>query len=226
MDRLVGAGIGVLVVLVALLLVLWGISDPITGGPGAAAPTPGSGRPDGGRPPDDLAADETWLGDVVLDAGTVATPESTLWDVRAVGEDVRTGPSGLLAGWASVDATVPYAAVAAQLGDNTTVSAADDEHARVVRTIRFAGREFRIVATGTVGVERGRLVVEPRSIDVGGPQLLADLVAAAVRTLVTIEHSVEGLPEGLVLQDVTVERDGFRATLEGNDVRLVPREPG
>jgi hypothetical protein len=32
---------------------------------------------------------------------------------------------------------------------------------------------------------------------------------------------VEGLPEGLVLQRVTVEDTGFRAFLAGEDVRLV-----
>ena len=52
---------------------------------------------------------------------------------------------------------------------------------------------------------RGRLVVEPRSIDFGGPDFLSDAVGAVVRRLVTIEHDIEGLPEGLVLEDVTVQ---------------------
>lgn len=60
-------------------------------------------------------------------------------------------------------------------------------------------------------VEGGRLIVEPRSIDIGGPDFLSDATAAVVRGLVTIEHEIEGLPEGLVLQDVTVQGDGFRA---------------
>jgi hypothetical protein len=39
---------------------------------------------------------------------------------------------------------------------------------------------------------------------------------------VTIEQTVEGLPEGLVLRDVAVQDDGFRARLDGVDVRLAP----
>ena len=71
---------------------------------------------------------------------------------------------------------------------------------------------------GTVEVVAGRLVVEPTSIDIGGPAFLADLLASIVREFVTIEHEIEGLPEGLVLQSVRVQDDGFRAHLEGSDV--------
>ncbi len=92
----------------------------------------------------------------------------------------------------------------------------------VVRTVEALGRELRVIATGTVEVEAGRLVVEPRSIDFGGPDFLSDATAAVVRRLVAIEHDIEGLPEGLVLQDVAVQGDGFRARLLGEDVQLVP----
>ena len=36
----------------------------------------------------------------------------------------------------------------------------------------------------------------------------------------TIRQPVEGVPEGLVLKEVTVQDDGFRALLSGEDVRL------
>lgn len=49
-----------------------------------------------------------------------------------------------------------------------------------------------------------------------------DAIASVVRRSVTIEHEIEGLPEGLVLQDVTVQDDGFRANLRGEDVKLTP----
>ena len=47
-----------------------------------------------------------------------------------------------------------------------------------------------------------------------------EAVGAAVRELVTIRQPVEGVPEGLVLQEVAVQDDGFRARLSGTDVRL------
>ncbi|WP_258061898.1 LmeA family phospholipid-binding protein [Arthrobacter sp. ZGTC412] len=102
------------------------------------------------------------------------------------------------------------------------IRAADGGQAMVVRTVEALGRELRVIATGTVEVEAGRLVVEPRSIDFGGPDFLSDATAAVVRRLVAIEHDIEGLPEGLVLQDVAVQGDGFRARLLGEDVQLVP----
>jgi hypothetical protein len=121
-----------------------------------------------------------------------------------------------------VDETVPFEVVADELGDRTTVDAADGGQAMIVRTVEALGREVRVVATGTVDVESGRLVVEPRSIDFGGPDLVSDAIGGVVRRLVTIEYDIDGLPEGLTLQEVTIRRDGFRVNLKGADVRLVP----
>ena len=45
-------------------------------------------------------------------------------------------------------------------------------------------------------------------------------VAAVVRKFVTIEQPIEGLPRNLILQDVAVQEDGFRAGLGGQDVVL------
>jgi len=102
------------------------------------------------------------------------------------------------------------------------VRPAEDGQAEVLRTLEVLGRELPVSATGTVEVQGGRLVVEPRTIDLGGPQLLSEGLAAVVRELVTITHDIEGLPDGLVLRDVEVRPAGFRARLSGEDVRLVP----
>jgi hypothetical protein len=120
-----------------------------------------------------------------------------------------------------VDATVPFEVVAAQIGDDTVVRSGGPSEAVVERTVEVAGRSFDVVATGSVEVVDGRLVVEPTTIDLGGPSFLAGLLGTVVRGLVTIEQEVEGLPDGLVLQEVTVQDDGFRANLSGDDVRIV-----
>jgi hypothetical protein len=223
-DWLIGAA-GMVVVLGVVLAILWlVVSDPAGGSEAGAvpSPSPSMGAEADAAPPTDLREDEVWLADLALDAGTVVAAGSTLRDVRAVGQEVVTGPEGLVAARLSVDATVPFDVVAGELGGGTVVRAAEGGQAAVVRTVEALGRELRVTATGTVEVESGRLVVEPRSIDFGGPDFLSDAVGAVVRSLVTIEHEIEGLPEGLVLQDVTVQSDGFRATLRGDDVRLVP----
>lgn len=223
-DWLIGAT-GLLLVLGVMVGILWWAGTEPAGGGGAdpaPPPTPGTERSEGTAPPSGLRDDELWLSDVALDAGKVVTENSTLHDVRATGQDVVTGSGGLAAARLTVEATVPFESVAAELGNGATVRPADGGQATVVRTVEAFGRELRVTATGTVKVEGGRLIVEPRSIDIGGPDFLSEATAAVVRGLVTIEHEIEGLPEGLVLQDVTVQGDGFRARLQGADVRLAP----
>ena len=222
-DWLIGATGMVLALMVAVAIFWWLVSDPAGGGEaGPRSPTVGAERPPGRQPPADFRGDEVWFADLALDADTLVTAGSMLRDVRAVGQDVVTNPDGLIAARVTVDATVPFKVIADELGNGTTIRAGDDGQAMVVRTVEVLGREMSVAATGTVEVEAGRLVVEPRSIDFGGPDFLSDDIAAVVRGLVTIEHDIEGLPEGLVLQHVTVKDDGFRASLWGEDVKLTP----
>ncbi|MHA7189365.1 LmeA family phospholipid-binding protein [Arthrobacter sp. MDT2-16] len=219
-DWLIGAVAMLVLLVVAVVILWWVVSEPA--GEVEAGPAP-SWTADGApaaEPPADLREDEVWLDDLDFDAGTVVTAGSTLRDVRAVGQDVVSGPDGLVAARLNVDATVPFDAVARELGGGSEVRPGDDGQATVVRTVDVLGRGVRVTATGTVDVEDGRLVMEPTSIDLGGPGLLSGATAAVVRGLVTIEHDIEGLPEGLVLQDVTVQGNGFRANLRGEDVRL------
>lgn len=220
-DWLIGAT-GMLVVLVAGAAALWwAVTDP-PGSGRTEAPTAEPNGPVRTEPPARLRPDEVWLANLVLDTRRIATADSMLRDVRARGRDVVTGPSGLVASRVTVDATVPFEVVAAELGDGAEVRAAEDGQAMVLTSVKALGRELDVAATGTVEVVAGRLVVEPRSIDLGGPGFLSDALAAVVRRLVTIEHEVAGLPEGLVLEDVSVRSDGFRARLRGHDVVLVP----
>lgn len=219
-DRLTGAAAMLLVLLLAGAVLLWWVTEPAGDSPQPPQSQPA--LPPAAAPPSDLTEGETWLSDLVLDAGAVETPDASLRDVTARARDVRNGPTSLDAGWLSVDATVPFEVVAQQLGgEGTTVRGDGPSRATVVRDVDVVGRELRVVATGTVEVVAGRLVVEPRTIDVGGPDFLSRALGNVARALVTIEHDIEGLPEGLVLQDVTVQDDGFRANLQGEDVRLV-----
>jgi hypothetical protein len=219
-DRLTGAAVTLLVLLLVLVVLVWWVTEPAddSGEPSQAQPP----RPQIAAPPADLSEGETWLSDLVLDAGAVETPDASLRDVTARARNVRNRPTSLDAGWLSVDATVPFEVVAEELGgEGTTVRGDGPSRATVVRDVDVLGRQLRVVATGTVEVVSGRLVVEPRTIDVGGPDFLSRALGDVARALVTIEHDIEGLPEGLVLQDVTVQDDGFRANLQGEDVRLV-----
>ncbi|MBO3094717.1 LmeA family phospholipid-binding protein [Cellulomonas dongxiuzhuiae] len=222
-DGLVGAGVAVLVMVAVVVVAAFALTRPASSKEPAAGPTT-QADPAGGAPPDDLAAGDLWLGGLTLDADTLATPDGTLHDVEVTGEDVRTGASGLVAGALTVDATVPFALVAAQIGPDVRVGPVpgSPDEAAVHRTFEGLGRVLDVEATGTVTVRAGRLVIEPRTIDIGGPGFLADLFGALARELVTIEQEIEGMPDGLVLRDVTVQGDGFRAALRGTDVRIEP----
>lgn len=225
-DRWVGAGLALgavlLLAVVVVLALAWWLSEPAgDGGSTGAGPEPGLADAEVPvSPPDDLRAGETWLGDLVLDAGTLATPDTTLRDVEAVGRDVRSGPDGTVVGDLQVEATVPFEVVARELGEGSTVRAGEAGQAEVERDVQVGGRSFRVVATGTVEVERGLVVLEPTAVEIGGTAFLAEAVAALARELVTVEQEVEGVPEGLQLREVEVREDGFRALLRGQDVLL------
>lgn len=213
-----------LFLVVAVGIVWWVVTDPVDGGGARSGSSPpaDTGHVPDTEPPTDLGDDEAWFEELSLDAGTLVTEGSLLRDVSAVGQDVVTSPDAVVAAGLSVEATVPFEVVAAEMGEGTTVGAAADGEAMVVRTVEVLGRELGVTATGTVEAEAGRLVVEPSSIDIGGPDFVSDAIAAVVRQLVTIEHDIEGLPDGLALEDVDVRDDGFRAYLRGEDVQLVP----
>lgn len=218
-DWLIGA-LGMLLLLLIGVAVLWfAVSTPAGSGAGEPGSTDPADGPAAGAPAD-LSEDEVWFGDLVLDSASAVAAGSDLRDVRAVGRDVVSGPGGLVAQQLTVDATVPFDVVAEELGGGARIRAAEDGQATVERSVEALGRDLPVTATGTVEVQGGTLVVEPTSIDVGGPGFLSDGIAAVVRRFVTIEHRIEGLPEGLELQDVTVQEDGFRATLTGQDVTL------
>ena len=227
-DGLVGAGVAVLIMVLAVVVLLLAITRSASSGAvptGPAEPTtPPAPGASAGRPPGDLAPGDLWLTGLTLDAQQLASPDGVLHDVVVSGQDVRTGASGLVAGALTVDATVPFELVAGQIGPDVAVGPVRDrpEEAAVSRSFEALGRVLDVEATGTVRVRDGLLVIEPRTIDLGGPPLLADLLGALARELVTIEHQIEGLPDGLVLLDVAVQDDGFRARLGGTDVRIEP----
>ena len=87
------------------------------------------------------------------------------------------------------------------------------------------GAVAALVVTGTVQAVDGQLVIEPETVDLDGPDWLDSAASALVRELVTIRHTVEGVPEGMALTSVAVQEGGFRAHLRGDDVALAPAAP-
>ncbi|MGV8846424.1 LmeA family phospholipid-binding protein [Tessaracoccus sp.] len=218
-DWAIGALAMVLLLIIAVVILFWALSQPATDATEPPPPTVTAGTTPV-DPPADLGTNEIWLGDIDLQSASVVLPDASLVNVEAQGQGARSGPDGVVVEQLEVRATVPFADVAMQLGGDSRVSPAPDGQATIERTVDVLGRQMGIVATGVVEVEDGLLVMEPRSIDLGGPEVLSRAVAAVVRQFVTIKHPIEGLPVNLVLQDVQVEVDGFRVHLTGNNVVL------
>lgn len=208
---------GVLTTLVALAVaaVLAVASLPLAEpAPDASAParTP-SGTPAG------VAEGETWLADVDLSSSSVLASDGPFTDVRATGTGVRLTADGLRAQRLDLGAVLPFATAARQIGD-VELYAAGNGRAGVRRTATILGRDIEVRATGTVRAVGGQLVIEPVSVDLGGPSLVDSALSAAARRFVTVRHTVTGLPAGLRLTGVSVQQNGFRTTLSGSDVVL------
>ncbi|WP_177180248.1 LmeA family phospholipid-binding protein [Pedococcus cremeus] len=217
---LLGLVTGVLAVVVGLAAVVLVAADP--GRPGAAGvpPQPGATSRPLPSPPTDLRRGETWLQAVVLDSSAVLTSDGGFRDVHATGQDVRMTSSGLRAGTLRLVATLPFDAAARQVGRGVQLYAAGGGKAGVRRTTTLLGRQVQVRATGTVRAVGGQLVIEPETVDLGGPEVLDAALSATVRRLVTIRHTVQGLPAGMRLTHVEVTDGGFRATLDGTGVVL------
>lgn len=209
---------GLLSIVLAAAVLLLVLSRPAevsapTASPTQTAPTPPSGAPT------TVAPGDTWLNDVELSSGDVRTADGPLRDVTATGTGVRLTPEGLSADRLELVATLPFETAAEQIGDDIELYPAGDL-AGLRRTVEILGRQVPVEATGRVAAVDGRLVIEPETVDLGSFDWLDRVASAAVRTFVTIRHTVTGIPEGLRLDTVDVQPDGFLVELSGSDVSI------
>lgn len=213
-------GLGVLGTLVAIgvAVALLVLSLPTVGDQSEPAPLP-AGVPPTPTRPSDLGEDETWFARADLATDLVETPDGPLHDVDAEGTGVRVGVDGVRAETLEVRATLPFATAAEQIGAGVTLSDAGGNRVRVTRTTSIAGRDVTVSGTGSVRVEDGRLVIQPRTVDLG-PDWLSSRVSGAAEDLITVRHTVQGLPEGTRLRSISVQDKGFAVQLSGRDVRL------
>ncbi|GAA4406952.1 hypothetical protein GCM10023168_22470 [Fodinibacter luteus] len=218
---LLGVGTTLAVLALAVLALLLTLGSG--GGDAPAVPTPtasGSASAPTPQAPADLAPEETWLGSVDLRSADVVSPDGELADVVATGSGVRFSPEGLRAERLDIDATIPYATVASQVGTDVRIYDAGGGLAGIEREVTVLGRDVTVSATGTVEADGGQLLIEPETVDLGGPAFLDAAASALARSLVTIREDVPGVPEGMALTDVEVTDAGFAASLAGADVTI------
>lgn len=217
-KQFVLGAVSMLVALVlALVALLFTVGSP---GTGPSVSTPTETAAPSASAPTNLAKGETWLGDVRLTSGQVVTSDGGLEDVTAVGSGVTLTGDGLRAQRLDLDASIPFAVAAEQIGGGVTLRAAEGGLAGLTRRVTVLGRDVEVRATGVVRAEGGQLVIEPQTIDLDGPDWLDSAASSLVRQLVTIRHTVEGVPEGMALTSVSVQDNGFRAHLRGDNVSV------
>lgn len=213
-------GVGATLAAIALALVVLVLSL----GSGASGATPSVAAPTGSvaaaEQPTDLAAGETWLGAVELRSQDVVSAKGDLVDVVATGSGVRFSDAGLRAERLAIDATIPFDTVAAQVGKDVTVYDAGNGKTGVERKVTILGRDLTLRATGTVTADGGQLLIEPETVDLGGPAFLDAAASTLARSLATIRQDVPGVPQGMSLDEVEVTPQGFDARLSGTNVTI------
>ncbi|KGN33953.1 hypothetical protein N802_07845 [Knoellia sinensis KCTC 19936] len=212
-----GAATTLVAIVVAALVLVWSVGSPGSGSDVRVPSASPTARPSA---PTDLGKGETWLGDVRLTSAQVVTGDGGLEDVTAVGTGITLTEDGLRATRLDIDAALPFETAASQIGDGVELYAADDGLTGLRRTVSALGRDIQVRATGRVRAEGGQLVITPQTIDLDGPDWLDSAASAIVRQLVTIRHTVQGVPDGMALTSVSVRPDGFQAHLRGNDVHI------
>jgi hypothetical protein len=219
-NFLLGVGATLAVLVLALVVLVLSLGSGASGAT-AASPTP---RPSGSatvaQQPADLAADETWLGAVDLRSQDVVSAKGDLVDVVATGSGVRFSQAGLKAQSLDIDATIPFATVAEQVGQDVTVFDAGNGKTGVERQVTILGRDLTLKATGTVTADGGQLLIEPETVDLGGPAFLDAAASTLARGLATIRQDVPGVPAGMSLDAVAVTPQGFDAQLSGTNVTI------
>jgi hypothetical protein len=217
-NFLLGVGVTLAVLALGLVVLSLSLGSDATGAPGVPASPDPTSSTSVAQQPVDLADDETWLGAVELRSQDVVSAQGDLVDVVATGEGVRFSPAGLTAQQLDIDATIPFTTVAEQVGQDVRIYDAGNGETGVERQVTLLGRDITVKATGTVSADGGQLLIEPETVDLGGPSFLDAAASTLARGLVTIRQDVAGVPEGMTLSAVQVTPEGFDAQLTGSDV--------
>ena len=215
-----GVAVTLAVLAVGLVVLVLSLGSGGSGTAGALASPSPSPSATLAQQPIDLADDETWLGAVELRSQDVVSARGDLVDVVAVGSGVRFSQAGLEAQRLAIDATIPFATVAEQAGQDVTIYDAGNGKTGVERQVTILGQDITLKATGTVSADGGQLLIEPETVDLGGPAFLDSAASALARSLATIRQDVAGVPEGMSLTAVQVTPEGFDAQLNGTDVAI------
>jgi hypothetical protein len=158
---------------------------------------------------------------ISLTAAELGQPEGTRADIALHGVEVPL--SAVLSGSVRevpverIDgtATLSYALLSAQLGDDTTLRREGDR-LRITRTVELLGRRLPLTAVGQVTVAGDEIVIDVDEAAGAGVELPGFLVERA-SDLLDLRYPAPALPFGLQLTGVTAAEDGVALRLEATD---------
>jgi hypothetical protein len=161
-------------------------------------------------------------------ADQLGQPEGTRADLALHG--VHVPVSAVLSGSLSevpVDridgtATLSYALLAAQLGEDAELSA-EGNRLRITRTVEVVGRQLRLTAVGEVTLDGSDLVVDVQEATGAGVEVPGFLLDRAT-DLLDLRYAVPALPFGLQLTSVRPGAAGVDVGLEAVDAVLTAAE--
>ncbi|WP_369139456.1 LmeA family phospholipid-binding protein [Modestobacter versicolor] len=115
-------------------------------------------------------------------------------------------------------ATLSWSLLAAQLGGDTTLSPEGDG-IRLTKSVEVLGFDFHLVATGTVALDGGDVVVDVQDATAGAVDV-PDAVVRQAEELLDFRYPVPALPFGLQLTALTPTADGVTIDVAARDTVL------
>ncbi len=164
------------------------------------------------------------LGEVTASAAGATLEGVPVTDVAVDATQVTIRPPAgqqPSAGHATIAATIPAASLEKVVKDNTGLTV---QLAVTGSTVKASGNVLGLPLTLDLvpKVEGGKLLVDAQALTLGGRQITAQSLPAALRGQFSgIEVPVQGLPAGVVLRRADVVPTGVRITAEGTNV-VVP----
>ena len=120
----------------------------------------------------------------------------------------------------TVEATVPFSRVQQEVGRGLVFRDAGGGKLHVTVPVDVFGRSITATSVATVNTDGRNIVVSPETVDVPGPGFVDGAATEVAKRLITVREPAPGLPEGMQLQNVTTVPDGFRVSLDAQQLRL------
>lgn len=163
----------------------------------------------------DVSATDVVAGDLRLPELTAQVTGARVRLRDALADDVTDVPVERV----DARAVVPYDELVRRSGDRELTVAPEGDRLRLRGEVQVLGRELEATALSRLTVENGALVLTAESFDVGS-DAVDSLLTGALHGVFDLRVDLDGLPYGLVVEDVQVQPDGLAVRASADDTVL------